>query len=350
MFTSIPIINNPAEASHDEIQALIHTGFCYVKLPGERNAEKLIAALKTTRKESIAFFRKPETEKNKFPNDFSNLIFYSDRRKDDKPQNFQQCVFRPSSPPPQFLHIDKELNAIKKAFTDSIAMPLLRAIKETVCKSSQEKQYFEENLDAPFVSVGFSYYDPHQDKSKEKEQKTSAKSDKNIAFKKHKDTGLFTILDIAEPGLQIWGDGCWIDAEPKEGYVVANLANALELITGKTASSIHQVVMRNTVRESIGIFVEPNRHRPIIAIDGTELYPSGDNYIKQTIKQFFKHKDFTKDATGPIQQHHQQQDLTAAGAQHPTCSNTANFWNTSFNKTPQIEQKNTTETTQNKIK
>lgn len=106
----------------------------------------------------------------------------------------------------------------------------------------------------------------------------------NSAFSKHKDFDFITILYVNKPGLEVWltDERCadrWVSVQPKRGYVVVNLANALELVLNQQCKSVlHQVRVVNEhgvseERLSIGLFIGPSWNKPIFnLVTGEQLY------------------------------------------------------------------------------
>ncbi|MBP2331668.1 isopenicillin N synthase family dioxygenase [Corynebacterium freneyi] len=79
----------------------------------------------------------------------------------------------------------------------------------------------------------------------------------------HKDSGILTLLLLApgSTGLQVKTDSGWRDVPPREGSLVVNIGEMLELVTdGYLKATVHRVLSPEpgTTRLSIPLFFNPN--------------------------------------------------------------------------------------------
>lgn len=95
-------------------------------------------------------------------------------------------------------------------------------------------------------------------------------------LKAHKDFVLITVLYITKPVLSLYVNENWYAIDPKPGYVVVNIGNSLEIMTGHTYnSSLHRVHPPiDQDRLSISLFFGPNFDIPICN------YKTGEQHYK----------------------------------------------------------------------
>lgn len=273
----LPIIDSVNNMSKSELEALKHVGFAYVKTP---NYEKVQKALESIEKTALSFFRQASDKKERFPVG-EEMAGFADRSKGAAPQRVQQFFFRPEKPLWKFLDKQDEINIIQNTFQEKIAIPLLQAIFTSL--SIGEK--CNAAIAGAVSSLSFPYYPPID----------KVDSIQNPALNEHKDFDFITVLHITKPGLQVWieEDGLtkWVNVDPKPGYVVVNLANALELVLGKGCNSaLHRVNLSNIEggndeRMSIGFFIGPAWNKPLVNVfTGEVLYNNYYDYIQEQFR------------------------------------------------------------------
>lgn len=106
-------------------------------------------------------------------------------------------------------------------------------------------------------------------------------------LKAHKDIVLATVLFITKPGLEVYINNVgWQAVKPNPGYVVLNLGNALELMTGgRYYSALHRVCESDDERLSIVSFIYPKPTMPLINYtNGQQLYVNFNEFFKEQIK------------------------------------------------------------------
>ena len=262
---TLPIINSINEMSEEQLTDLIQMGFCYAKLPNEESTYNAINKLK---EKALNFFRQAKEEKIKFAVN-EKYEGFADRQDGKIPQSVQQFYFRSASPYGSFVDEVESINHIKKVFQDDIGLPLV----EKIFTRFGKENYFSELTQQPFNSFSFVYYP--------ETQTVPCKRGVNA----HKDFGLITVLYISKPGLQVYLNDEWLDVYPMPGYVVVNIANALELILGKKCNSaLHRVLLPREERLTMGIFIDPdmgkNFEKPLIDLTtGKELFKTYKEYV-----------------------------------------------------------------------
>lgn len=269
--TKLPVVESIADMSSRQLEDLMRVGFCYVKLPDTVNTEMTLEMLKVR---ALDFFRQSKAEKLKWAMN-ENFEGFADRQNAKVPQSIQEFLFSPQQPYGPFRQDGKLIAEIKKIFQDKIALPLVAKIFTILGQADK----FPELTDQPCGTLSFIYYPPTQ----------HVECTHGVAA--HKDFDLITILWITKPGLQVYFNNQWIDVDPMSGYVVVNLANALELILGKQCTSaLHRVILPLEERISIGLFVGPDvgskLEKPVIDLTtGKILWDSYQEYLQDQFKQ-----------------------------------------------------------------
>lgn len=262
---TLPVINSIDDISEEQLTDLINIGFCYIALPDQDNTNIALGNLNET---ALNFFRQSKEEKIKFAVN-EKFEGFADRQDGKVPQSMQQFYFRSKSPYGPFYKDGESINQIKKVFQDEIGLPLVRKIFARFGK----EDCFDELTQQPFNSMSFVYYPETQ----------------NIPCKRgvneHKDFGFITILYITKPGLQVYVNDDWLDVNPKPGYVVINLANALELMLGKKCNSaLHRVLLPREERITIALFIDPDMglkfEKPLVDLmTGETLFKTYKEYV-----------------------------------------------------------------------
>ncbi|KAL9239914.1 hypothetical protein vseg_014186 [Gypsophila vaccaria] len=100
-----------------------------------------------------------------------------------------------------------------------------------------------------------------------------------LGLRDHTDLKVMTVLlaDEGVPGLQIEKDGKWFAVNSKEGALIVNVADQLQVLTNdKYKSACHRVVNnKDRKRTTFGIFVGPEEHckiGPTKELGGPPLY------------------------------------------------------------------------------
>jgi isopenicillin N synthase-like dioxygenase len=251
-------VDSPDLMGPRELNQFIKDGFAYVKFPDL----SIIPLLENLRKESILFFNLPPEEKEK-----DGILFnpktiegYVNRRKERsyKPILQEQIFFRPNKPIGPFKQMQPEINAIQDVFWDKIAKVIIKLILEYLLfpldydAEHIEKEYshIRKNI---FNSLSLLYYPFARNPD-----------DYQCGINEHTDQSFLTVLWVTQECLQVClenkqGKAKWYDLEPKPGYAVVNIGNALSAITGgKCRSSIHRVLTPKEERLSIAAFYDPS--------------------------------------------------------------------------------------------
>lgn len=254
---SILTINSIDRLNNDSLDQFIKDGFAYVRL-SRSSIEK---ALWKLHKEAISFFDQPiqQKEKDGIKLDPKTLQGYIDRRKEKNknPILHEQIFFRPQNPLGPFIEYQSEINEVHNAFWNEIGQPLLKSVFNRILMKMEftpEKinSLFSEAIDDIFSSISLLHY-PYTQQPELYE----------CGLNEHTDQGLITILWINQESLQVWletdADGEWHDINPKEGYVIVNIGNALQAILGGCCkSALHRVLTPKAQRLSIAIFYDPS--------------------------------------------------------------------------------------------
>lgn len=267
-------IDSIDELTSVQLNEIVKTGFCYVKLP---DAERTQADLSILRSRALDFFRQSKSDKLLLA---VNDAFegYADRQDGKVPQSAQQFFFRPDKPVGPFVNDKSLISSVTGVFQNQIGLPLIRRVFELAGQPAK----FPGLTEKPFSSFSFVYYPEIPEK----------KCDRGITA--HKDFDFITVLQVNKKGLQVWIDGLWVDVEPRNGYVVVNFANALELMLGGACTSaLHRVLLPKEERISIGLFIGPDMgpklDKPMMNLITNEvLFDSYAQYLDQQFKQQYE--------------------------------------------------------------
>ncbi len=96
----------------------------------------------------------------------------------------------------------------------------------------------------------------------------------------HRDSNMITVLLPGEVGgLQVRSpDGSWLDIPHREGRLVVNIGDELEILSGgRFASTLHRIhPPRNRARYSIGLFAVPDEDAVVAPWPGLEIHGAPD--------------------------------------------------------------------------
>ena len=252
----IPTISSINNMDYKEFDKFIRYGFAYVKIQGHGVEE----ALEKLSDEALRFFRGP-SEKKYQPGvvfDPRTIVGYIDRR-GESPDNrllLEQVFFRPEQPLSIFSECEKDIAIIRNAFWDAIGEPILLNIFYTILKKANFRtkkihNLFNEAIKDIFSTLALLYYPA-----------TNCPEKYDAGLNAHTDQGLITVLWINQESLQVWIEEAkeWHDLEPKKGFVIVNIGNALKIILGELCTSaFHRVIIPKRERLSIGAFYDPAR-------------------------------------------------------------------------------------------
>lgn len=269
----IPTIESIEDIPQEAILGLMHFGFCYVKLP---EGKKCMHWLDQIQQQGLEFFRQPIEQKSQYSVDSDTWAGYSQRSLKNKLHFVEQAFFRPNKPLSPFQSVKHEIEKLSELFEKSIASKLLLEIFKAAKIKDPEKS-LDKIMEDNFQSFSLSYYADKQSEEYE------------FGLKPHKDFGLITLLWITKPGLEVYYNKTWHPVDPKPGYIVVNLANALvEMLEGNQVpceSALHRVRPVSNERLSFGLFIDPSLKQPINNLtSGTQLYPDGQSYLKEQFR------------------------------------------------------------------
>lgn len=267
----LPVINNPESLSFSELEQLLQVGFCFVKLPDDKD---YVTSYNKIYENGLCFFRQPRAEKDKYAFDSGRLAGYLDRRDGRVPLRMEQFICRPEDPFGPLAHLENNIADIIGIYRDHIAIPIIKQI----LKKLGLINYYETVLDDSFSSLAFPYYPPDLE----------ARFLDEVS--PHKDFELITVLAINKPGLQVFYQDQWINILPKNGFVVVNIANTLEKITSNLCkSAMHRVLLpeKNNERMSFGLFFGQGLHKPVVdLVTGKTLYSSTAEFLQMQLQQY----------------------------------------------------------------
>ena len=168
---------------------------------------------------------------------------------------------------------------MSEIFEKSIAFKILLEIFRHA-KIKEPEKNLNEIMQDNFQSFSLSYYAGNQGAQYE------------FGLKPHKDFGLITLLWISEPGLEVFYDNAWHSVDPKPGYIVINLANALvEMLEGSAVnchSALHRVRPVNAERLSFGLFIDSSLKKPIYnLVSEKQLHPDGKSYLEEQFRNTY---------------------------------------------------------------
>ena len=261
-------INSIGNISSDMLNKFMKDGFAYVKIPDASLEESFLKLQEV----ALRFFDQPKEikERNKLnPETFQG---YSDKRKDGRKKELvEQITFCPSKPVGLFTECSIELNIIHEIYYSKIIKPLFKIIFNDVLggqnfSDESINSLIAEATDEIFSIMSVLFY-PYSKEPADKDFGLFG----HIVQPEHVDEGLFTILWVAQEGLQVWLEndsdsdkiqtqesGKWYDIGPKPGHVIINIGKALSLILGgKCSAARHRVILPKEDRLSIGVFYNP---------------------------------------------------------------------------------------------
>jgi isopenicillin N synthase-like dioxygenase len=270
---NIPIIESLHNIDTETLTQFMTHGFCYVNIAKE---EVAFSSLQRLYEKAILFYRQPEEEKNKVALNEETFEGYKDRENNETKQSVKQLYFRPENPIGPFKQhaTATDIETVRKLCKDKIVANLLKRI---LAHLSLE-QHYDDIYRMDFSSVSFPYYP-------ENAKKTSIEG-----LAAHKDFGIFTVLWVTKPGLEVLMEKEWVAIDPKPGYILVNTGYCLELMTGNQVKSApHRVVLPKEERLSIGIFFEGPQHQAVTDLTtGKVLFNNYQNYLQA---QFSRHYD-----------------------------------------------------------
>lgn len=259
-----------------DLDDLMRVGFCYVRLPGD----SLIQQIKTCVQTARDFFQSSIEDKSIWQlketlNPGERYQGYAMRTQSKNTNAIEQIFFEADSPFGPYIPHAEAVNAIHDTFMNIIVLPLINAIFKRIQLSNQALIDATTN---PYCSLVFQSCPPTG------EQKSA------IRLNAHKDFGLMTVLFFVESGLEVKYQDDWILIPPKDGHVVINVGNALELMTkGHCHSALHRVTNATDNRISMVYFVSPCYQRPVRNyIDNTVIAQTGEMFFKQQFTEYYE--------------------------------------------------------------
>lgn len=265
---SILTINSISNINSDMLNKFMKDGFAYVKIP-DASLEKGFLKLQEV---ALRFFDQPKEIKERDKLNPETFQGYSDKRKNGRKKELvEQITFSPSKPIGLFTECEIELNTIHEIYYFKIIKPLFKIIFNKILG---DQNFSKENInsliaeatDEIFFIMSVLFY-PYSKEPTDKDFGLFG----HIVQPEHVDEGLFTILWVAQEGLQVWlendadsgksqpqENGKWYDIGPKPGHVIVNIGKALSLILGgKCNAANHRVILPREDRLSIGVFYNP---------------------------------------------------------------------------------------------
>ena len=266
MESKLPVINSLENISTEQLDSLMRIGFTYVKLP-----ESGLNDLQILAEKSRLFFQQAETEKQKIPIN-SRFEGYVNHQNEVTPQSAQNLIFSIKNPLGPFADDKAFITRLGNFLQNEIAFPLIKKIFER----AHLAEHYANTVQDSYSAFTLVYYPKAAELEKEC----------NLGLNGHEDWDLMTALFITEPGLEVLVGGHWESVLPKPGYLVVNLANALELMLGKRCTSaLHRVRLIKNDRLAVGLFVGPNEYAPLKDYTtNTVKYNSFFEYLTQKIK------------------------------------------------------------------
>jgi isopenicillin N synthase-like dioxygenase len=271
----------PSAIDPNEIANLIKIGFCYVKLPTD-----MVDLTQNCMAVAKEFFLKSKKEKEEFAFDHDIAkktgIHHGYAWRVQQKQSFplEQFIINPERPPiGPFASSIASIKRIDKEFIGGIFKPVVQSIYKTL---KLPESCFIDSTTNNHRSLVFQYLTPI-----EKENLSQGVNSETVRFNDHRDFGIGTIVCANEPGLEVKNDGKWWPIEPKKGYAIFNIGNALaEMTDHKCNSAVHHV--KNTPgRVSAIFFVAPNFVKPVVNyVNGARIAESGKAFEE---RQFAEH-------------------------------------------------------------
>lgn len=266
----------PSAIQQNDLDDLIHIGFCYIQLSDEKIIENIHTCLQVARE----FFRLNTQEKTKWQ--LKEILEPGDRyqgyalRSQTKNTNaIEQIFFEPDAPFGPYESYAPLIQSMNDCFISNIFLLLMNAI---------------------FKHLGLSYADfidatTHPNRSLVFQSCPMLSEQKSvIRLNAHKDFGLLTILFFEEPGLEVKYQEIWKAIPPQKGCLVVNLGNALELMTGgRCHSAVHRVTNATDNRISSVYFINPNYQRPVKNyMENKVIAQTGEMFFKQQFIEYYQ--------------------------------------------------------------
>lgn len=272
---NIPVISTES-IGFIELDSLIQTGFCYLKMPELTLSNDIQMCLDV----ALKFFHGKQDEKNKWR--LKEKLAKGDRyqgyvlRSQSKNTNaVEQIFFEPDAPFGPYVSYSIIIKKINDVFTKQIFIPLMRSIFKRLELSDDD---LNEAIREPYCSLVFQRY-------------PSTGEDKNvIRLNAHKDFGLITVLYFTDPGLEIYYEEAWHIVPSKPGYLIVNLGNAIEKITGNLChSALHRVTNATDDRMSMVYFFNANYQRQVKNfIDNTIIAATGEEFFREQFSEYYE--------------------------------------------------------------
>jgi isopenicillin N synthase-like dioxygenase len=260
MITTIDLTKGLSAEAH---KSIMHTGFCYVKIPPEH-----ALALEKITTTAHDYFKQDETVKSQYKLD-DNLEGYLDQRANGG-ENIERFAYRGHCLPSPLDTVADEMRCIKDYFSKSIGLPIIQSI----FRYMNIMPHYEKTVKDHSSSVSLIHY-PYPN------------TQKKSGLVPHQDLDLITLLYINQEGLSVRVDDTWHEINYRPGTIIANVGNVLKLMTGNQfASAWHKVnITPNTSRYSIACFLGPNPNMPLCDyINDTEHYPDYKTMFEEHVK------------------------------------------------------------------
>lgn len=259
-----------------DIDNLMDIGFCYVKLPDAILTEKIRTCIQVAR----TFFQSTPEEKAKWHvkeilNPGERYQGYIVRSQSQNTNVVEQFFFEPDAPYGPYEIYTPFIQEMNAFFRNSIFLPIFHAIFQRLQLPQDD---FVEATANPYCSLVFQCYP------------CIAKDRNIIRLNAHKDFGLITVLFFEESGLEVKYKNEWHAIPPREGYVIVNLGNAIELMTAKRCcSALHRVTNATDNRISMVYFLNPNHQQKVRNyVDNTLISPNGEIFFKQQFAEYYE--------------------------------------------------------------
>jgi isopenicillin N synthase-like dioxygenase len=211
----LPMIDSLEMVSMEQLNLFKKSGFCFVKIN-----ENIMPLLDDLVQAGIKYFAQSEEEKQQaaFNQKFEGYLNHKIKGDLD----IERYAYRGGELPQFFKVYREKIELVKQYFVNQIALVLLQKIF-----LAEKLQQFYPDVTKDYTSTLTFIHYPYREFEKQ-----------NRKLKEHKDFVLLIVLYITKPGLEIYLNGRWINVAPNPGYVVVNVGNSLEIMTGNSFSSI----------------------------------------------------------------------------------------------------------------
>lgn len=270
----IPTLS-PSSIKDIELEDLMRTGFCYVKLQDETLRSNIQTCMGVAR--NFLLGTTEEKEKWRLKDTLEPGEQYQGYVVRSQPNTniVEQFFFEPDAPFGPYEPYAAIIKNIRESFTNQIFLPLVQAIFN---KMNFDNVNFIEATTNPTCSLVFNLYP------------AMGKTTDTLRLNPHKDFGLLTILFFEEPGLEVKYQNDWHSIPAKEGCVIVNIGNAIELMTGKKChSALHRVTNTTNNRVAMVYFINPNYQQKVRNYsDNTLIAETGEIFFKEQFVDYYE--------------------------------------------------------------